>query len=72
MSDNQVIPDAAVEAAVRASYRRNDWGDEYNRKFIQRALEAAAPHLMARPDPEADLERATENYRRWLDEEAAK
>ena len=41
------IPDAAIEAAVRASYRRNDWGDECNRKFIERALEAAAPHISA-------------------------
>lgn len=46
MSDNQVIPEAAVEAAVQASYRRNDWGDESRRKFIERALEAAAPHML--------------------------
>jgi hypothetical protein len=42
-----VISDEAVEAAVRASYRRNDWVDENNRKFIKRALEAAAPFIAA-------------------------
>lgn len=53
-----MISNEAVEAAVRASYLRSDWADENNRKFIKRALEAAAPHMLAA---------AWEEGMRWAD-----
>lgn len=48
MSDNQVIPDAAVEAAFsRIADNLDDTETESWRELLRLALEAAAPHMLA-------------------------
>jgi len=63
MSDNQVIPDAAVEASAKAMALR-DHADLVAWKAYmgdaRAALEAAAPHLMAEAWDEG--RRAWDNY----------
>jgi hypothetical protein len=44
MSDNQVIPDAAVEAAHE---QLEAMGAYVSKDYVEAALEAAAPHLIA-------------------------
>lgn len=58
------VSDEAVEAAMRAGFLRHDWEDPHWRSVIERALEAAAPHLMAAD--QAALARAVESeVRAW-------
>lgn len=47
------IPEEAVEAAMRASYRPDGWEDENTIAFMRRALEAAAPIIRAQALREA-------------------
>ena len=46
MSDNQVIPEAAVEAAV-AAVEQETYGAEWARRIAIIAVQAAAPHMLA-------------------------
>lgn len=66
MTENQVIPEAAVEAAARAGYEyqysslEGKWDfanprvQEDFRNEFHAALEAAAPHMRTEPDTFAD------------------
>ena len=53
MSDNQVIPDAAVEAAAKVLYR--ELGGLIAPHVARAALEAAAPHMLSHEREETRL-----------------
>ena len=72
MSDSQVIPADAVEAAIRTmpEYTPDEEADSFDRETndqcrakVERILEAAAPYLMARAWDEG-FDRGAESYRR--------
>ena len=55
MSDNQVIPDAAVEAAAKALRDAFDWGVGDFDKQARAALEAALPYMLSHEREETRL-----------------
>jgi len=82
MSDNQVIPEAAIEAAWDYIWR-NDCDEPIDKPLLRAALEVAAPHMLMDPKVRA-LEEAADAmeadpydnldpyYAEWLRDRAEK